>query len=62
MVLRDLFAVLCFISFGVGIWFQSIYAFAVALMFGMFSRVAKWQDWPAPEWVGKLIFFREKKD
>ncbi|MCL1941510.1 MAG: hypothetical protein FWG09_06160 [Synergistaceae bacterium] len=53
---------LCFISFGVGIWFQSIYAFAAAVMFGMFSRAAKWQDWPAPEWIAKLIFFREKKD
>ena len=60
MVLRDFFAILCFISFGIGFLAQSIYAFAAAVMFGILSRAAKWQDWPAPEWVAKLIFFREK--
>jgi predicted Kef-type K+ transport protein len=60
LVLRDFFAVLCFISFGIALWTQSIYAFTAAVMFGFLSRVAKWKDWPAPEWVAKLIFFREK--
>ena len=61
MVLRDFFAILCFISFGAALWTQSVYAIAAAMMFGVLSRVAKWQDWPAPEWVAKLIFFREKE-
>ena len=61
LVLRDFFAILCFISFGIALWTQSIYAIAAAMIFGVLSRVAKSQDWPAPGWVAKLIFFKEKE-
>jgi len=61
LVLRDFFAILCFTSFGIALWTQSIFAFGAAVVFGLFSRAAKWQNWPAPEWVAKLIFFREKE-
>jgi len=61
LVYRDFFAILCFVSFGIGIWTQSIYAVAAAMMFGVLSRVAKWKNWPAPEWLAKLIFFKEKE-
>jgi hypothetical protein len=61
LVYRDFFAILCFICFGVALWTQSVYAVTAAMIFGIFSRVAKLQDWPAPDWVEKLIFFREKE-
>ena len=67
MFYRDLFATLCFISFGLALATQktqpglSIYFFFGALMCGAMSTTAKRKRWEDPWWAGKIYDWAEAK-
>jgi len=58
---KDLFASLCFITFGAALAFNHPYLFFAALMFGALSRTAARKQWDDPPWAARFLSWRRKR-
>lgn len=60
---KDLFASLCFLTFGAALAFKHHMLFIGAMMFGALSRTAARQKWEDPDWFVRLVErFLKKND
>lgn len=61
---KDLFASLCFLTFGAALAFKHPMLIIGAMMFGALSRTASRKAWEDPDWFVRLVerFLDKKSD